>query len=159
MKCKICGVDLILTKDNHYTAFVERDGFSSPFVIGAHRPDRKLVLYDCFDCPACGCQNIIQERKYTFDPETYSETEPNPVHSVYFKSEREADKFLGRLKKTLQKTGFVSYWDYKSILNRPPRWEQGFGWTSLDGACVKQNANGWYLAMPAVTNRRTCRGT
>lgn len=154
MKCKVCSTELVLTKDNHYTAFVERDGFSSPFVIGAHRSEKKLVLYDCFDCPACGCQNVIQERKYTFDPETYSPDEPSPLHSVYFESEAEAAKFLKRLRKKLSKSGFVSYWDYKSILNRPPKWEYGFGWTNLDNARVERNENGWYLAMPAVTNRR-----
>ena len=154
MKCKVCGTELVLTKDNHYTAFVEREEFTSPFVIGAHCGGKKIVLYDCFDCPSCGCQNVVQERKYTFDPETYSQDKPSPLHSVYFESEAEAAKFLKRLRKKLSKNGFVSYWDYKSILNRPPKWEYGFGLTNLDNARVEQNDNGWYLAMPAVTNRR-----
>ena len=153
MKCNICGAEFIPTKENHYTAFVERVGYSSPFVINAHIAEKKVVLIDCFDCPSCGCQVEAKDRKFTYDPEIIVGDAPQ-LHSAYFKSEAEAAKFLKRLQKKLSKNGFVSYWDYKSILNRPPKWEYGFGWTNLDNARVEQNDNGWYLAMPALTNKQ-----
>ena len=57
--CKICGRDFPLISEEHYTA---RNANMSGFVaaIGVQSEPK---IYDAFDCPHCGCQNIMQERK------------------------------------------------------------------------------------------------
>lgn len=60
-KCKICGNEFELKIKEHYVSRdpgEERLGFAS---LNAVVQERKL--YDAFDCPHCGCQNIMQERK------------------------------------------------------------------------------------------------
>lgn len=52
MKCKVCGAEILLKKENRYTACKSSD-LSSFFV---------QKYFDAFDCPACGCQNIIDQR-------------------------------------------------------------------------------------------------
>lgn len=43
MKCKVCGTDVNLKKDNRYVAK------EINILTG------KESLWDCFDCPKCGC--------------------------------------------------------------------------------------------------------
>ena len=69
-KCKICGNEFELKIEEHYVSRdpgEERLGFAS---LNAVVKENKL--YDAFDCPYCGCQNIMQERKplWTADEET-----------------------------------------------------------------------------------------
>lgn len=47
MECRVCGGSFKLLKEQRYTA---------RGVLG-------LFYYDAVDCPFCGCQNIIQNRK------------------------------------------------------------------------------------------------
>lgn len=57
--CKICGRDFPLLIEDRYVA---RDIVKSgvvPTLVG----EKESSLYDAFDCPHCGCQNLIQERK------------------------------------------------------------------------------------------------
>ena len=54
-ECQICGALFEPNKVNRYLA-VEKEApimavFTSP------------VTYECFDCPKCGCQNRVNERK------------------------------------------------------------------------------------------------
>lgn len=66
MKCKVCGKDFELKLDNHYIARdeeVKRTGLSA--MVGSNN-EQESKLYDTFDCPFCGCQNIVQERKRSF---------------------------------------------------------------------------------------------
>lgn len=58
--CKICGYKFEARIDRHYIA---RDpGVTGAFsALGSHDEDKR---YDAFDCPKCGCQMIMQERKY-----------------------------------------------------------------------------------------------
>lgn len=58
--CKACGREFALLKEKRYTASDAKDGF-----IGALC--RCESLYDAFDCPFCGCQNVLQERKRRFE--------------------------------------------------------------------------------------------
>lgn len=58
MECKICGKDFELKLDNHY---VSRDNETNG-IIKAIRSEEENI-FDTFDCPYCGCQNIIQQRK------------------------------------------------------------------------------------------------
>lgn len=56
--CKVCGGGFEVTKDEHY---ISRDVQTTCMasMIGKKEPRE----YDTFDCPHCGCQNIMQERK------------------------------------------------------------------------------------------------
>lgn len=58
LKCKICECEFVPEKKDHY---ISRDevtvGFSS--IVGGMEEKN----YDTFDCPQCGCQNIVGERK------------------------------------------------------------------------------------------------
>ena len=60
LKCKICGTEFPTVKERHYVAR-ETDvvGGLSQSLNG--KEEKKI--YDCFDCPMCGCQVIAQERK------------------------------------------------------------------------------------------------
>lgn len=62
IKCKVCDHEFDLTKDLHYIA--RGDGKNG---LAAFSGGDETRLYDAFDCPACGCQIIIQERKRTYE--------------------------------------------------------------------------------------------
>ena len=60
--CEVCGREFPVTMEEHY---VGRE-------FGRVNPDTGAVnsapfLWDCFDCPHCGCQNRIQPRLYLTD--------------------------------------------------------------------------------------------
>lgn len=59
-KCKICGNQFRATKEKHYIA---RDKGVVGGLNQAINGKGEEKLYDCFDCPECGCQVIAQERK------------------------------------------------------------------------------------------------
>lgn len=61
-KCKVCGVEFALIAINHYVA---RDFGKTGGLIASLNGSTEGMLYDAFDCPHCGCQNIMQERKRT----------------------------------------------------------------------------------------------
>lgn len=67
LECKICGCKFPPVIDKHY---ISRDNGES----GVSTVLRKVEgnLYDTFDCPSCGCQMIVQERKRP-DKEAFSE--------------------------------------------------------------------------------------
>ena len=59
--CKVCERDFALMAEDHYIARdPQREGGQIGIVI-AGREEAKN--FDAFDCPHCGCQNIMQERK------------------------------------------------------------------------------------------------
>ena len=60
-KCKICGKDFELNKEGHYIARDTEKQTGAFAALVSHDDESKL--YDTFDCPFCGCQNVIQERK------------------------------------------------------------------------------------------------
>lgn len=58
LKCKICGHEFMATNERHY---VSRDeGLTGISAISGGTESKE---YDTFDCPQCGCQNIVQSRK------------------------------------------------------------------------------------------------
>lgn len=69
--CKICGHEFGAIVDRHYIA---RDpGVTGAFsALGSHDENK---LFDAFDCPKCGCQMIMQERKYKVDLSQIEEKE------------------------------------------------------------------------------------
>lgn len=58
LKCKICGKEFEANLERHY---VSRDIGKSGLAVLVANDEEKL--YDTFDCPACGCQLVVQERK------------------------------------------------------------------------------------------------
>lgn len=56
LKCKACGKEFEANLERHYVA---KD--NGP--VGICLSGTEVNLYDAFDCPACGCQIIVQERK------------------------------------------------------------------------------------------------
>lgn len=68
IKCKVCGHDFDPVIDEHY---VSRDnGITGITEVVKHTEEK---LYDTFDCPACGCQVIAQERKRQYIPYSIKE--------------------------------------------------------------------------------------
>ena len=61
--CKVCGRRIALVSQMRYTA-VESKGITGAFT-GTKR-------FDAFDCPGCGCQNIVGERYEMAEPEGVS---------------------------------------------------------------------------------------
>ena len=59
--CKICGRDFPLFSEEHYIARdPDREGGQiGAVIVGKEEP----TFFDAFDCPHCGCQYIVQERK------------------------------------------------------------------------------------------------
>lgn len=61
LKCKVCGKEFESIIEKHYVA---RNESISGAVTAISKSEEKL--FDAFDCPYCGCQIIIQERKREF---------------------------------------------------------------------------------------------
>ena len=61
--CIVCGRDFALISEEHYIA---RDT-TKKGLVSAITGEQEPRIYDAFDCPHCGCQNIIGERKRNFD--------------------------------------------------------------------------------------------
>lgn len=61
--CCVCGRDFPLVWEEQYTAR-DREPEGIATLVGGREP----TLYDAMDCPHCGCQNILQSRKYTWHP-------------------------------------------------------------------------------------------
>jgi hypothetical protein len=58
LKCKICECEFVPEKKEHY---VSRDGVKTGF--SSLAAGMEADIYDTFDCPQCGCQNIVGDRK------------------------------------------------------------------------------------------------
>ena len=55
--CKVCGRDFALMAEEHYTTKSPSKTGLSALVGGDEQ------LHDAFDCPHCGCQNIVGTRE------------------------------------------------------------------------------------------------
>lgn len=51
MKCKVCGKRFKLLKENRYEVV--------KIPVGLNCLTEGSVTYEAFDCPRCGCQNIV----------------------------------------------------------------------------------------------------
>lgn len=60
VECKSCGHVFELTEQWHYIAREKTE----MFLIASNKMEP--TLYDAFDCPNCGCQYIVNERKRVF---------------------------------------------------------------------------------------------
>lgn len=54
-ECQICGALFELNKANRYVIVEDEAPLTAIFSVP--------VTYECFDCPKCGCQNRVNERK------------------------------------------------------------------------------------------------
>ena len=54
-KCKICGAKMKLTVDRRYEI--------TKIPVGLMALTEPAITYEAFDCPKCGCQNIVNERE------------------------------------------------------------------------------------------------
>lgn len=57
-ECKVCGSEFELNIENHY---ISKDDGVTGIATVVKKEEEKL--YDAYDCPICGCQNLIQDRK------------------------------------------------------------------------------------------------
>lgn len=63
--CGVCGRDFPLIAEEVYVARdAGRSGIAAAIV-----GDVESKWYDAIDCPHCGCQNVLQERKRPLAPE------------------------------------------------------------------------------------------
>ena len=69
MKCPVCGTEYPAIHERHY---VSRD-LSKTGLVAAIASTDEPALYDTYDCPHCGCQNVAQPRKRDFVPYEYSD--------------------------------------------------------------------------------------
>ena len=53
MKCKVCGKRFRPLKENKYLA---------TSAVGVTNMFKPIDVYECFDCPRCGCQNFVNIR-------------------------------------------------------------------------------------------------
>lgn len=71
LKCNICGCEFPAINEKRYIA--KDNGMSGLAVaFGSHQEEK---LYDAFDCPMCGCQLLVQERKRNYTPVNDSDEE------------------------------------------------------------------------------------
>lgn len=63
-KCSVCGGTFPLVVKEHY---ISRDD-GQVGVVALFKAQPEDQLYDTFDCPHCGCQNIVQKRKRMYIP-------------------------------------------------------------------------------------------
>ena len=61
IKCKVCGCEFTPVIDKHY---ITRDNGESGISTAFKQVEGNL--YDTFDCPACGCQIVAQQRKRVY---------------------------------------------------------------------------------------------
>ena len=64
LKCKICGTEFPAIKEKHYIA--KDPGMTGAVIAVCNREEK---IYDAYDCPMCGSQIIVQERKRNFEPD------------------------------------------------------------------------------------------
>lgn len=68
--CRVCGGEFPLSVKYYYVARdIEKKGLV-PTISG-----QEAMQYDAFDCPYCGCQNIMQERKLALEATISAENE------------------------------------------------------------------------------------
>ena len=154
LKCNVCGMEFHPLKERHY--------ISSAFA------DNDLKLYDSFDCPCCGCQVAVQQRKFRFT------SIPEPImresHSVHvecceahnaqsgkvtlnFDSLDLAQTALNAILDFANKHDFVSIADINRIFGRTSGLYSRWGWNNLSKAKIVSTSNRYYISFPAICDR------
>lgn len=55
--CRICNSRFVVNAAGHYIARDDRETGLTSVIKSVEE-----MMYDAFDCPVCGCQNIVQRR-------------------------------------------------------------------------------------------------
>ena len=55
MRCKICGKRFKLQRENKYEVVIKPIGFDAI--------SQRDKTFECFDCPHCGCQNVVNVKE------------------------------------------------------------------------------------------------
>lgn len=59
LECKVCGAKFPALRERRYTV---RDETATGLAAAVGKTSEEK-MYDAFDCPTCGCQLVVQERK------------------------------------------------------------------------------------------------
>lgn len=71
--CDVCGRDFpLIAEERHTVRDTERSGLA--VAISFEEADR----FDAFDCPHCGCQNVVNKRLRELEPEDAGCGEDDP---------------------------------------------------------------------------------
>lgn len=106
LKCKICGTEFPAISERHY---ISRDLTKTGLAAVIQATDEPS-LFDAFDCPNCGCQTIVQQRKREFTLVTV-EADDN--------SEKDSESEWLPWKASMFRWGFTSA-DFLNIGDRIP---------------------------------------
>ena len=60
MKCKVCNKRFKLNKVDKYLAVIRPVGLTCL--------TERSKIYEAFDCPKCGCQNLVSIREDMYNP-------------------------------------------------------------------------------------------
>lgn len=60
MRCKVCKRRFTPKKENRYTIIKQKDLSEK---IADLILNRQQMILECFDCPKCGCQNLVNIRE------------------------------------------------------------------------------------------------
>lgn len=60
LKCDVCGHEFVPSRKERYSAKENR--IQGGLVSAMQGSSEEPKVYDCFDCPACGCQMVAKER-------------------------------------------------------------------------------------------------
>ncbi len=60
-KCKICGKRMKLKAADRYEVKIRKEKLMLVMTIPPLRTEDAIA--ECFDCPRCGCQNLMQIRE------------------------------------------------------------------------------------------------
>ena len=94
MRCKICGKRFKLQKENKYEVVIKPIGFDA-----ISQRDKN---FECFDCPNCGCQNVVNV-KCKFGRE---------CQESWFKAEYKDDDVLDKIRAEIEGLDYADY-DYE----------------------------------------------
>lgn len=67
--CKVCGRDFPLLAEEHYVARDPKRGGGQIGVVSIDKGEPEM--FDAFDCPHCGSQNVMHTRKQEVCPCDY----------------------------------------------------------------------------------------
>jgi DNA-directed RNA polymerase subunit RPC12/RpoP len=106
MKCKICGKEFVLFRDN------------KKIVLSSNNIFNQNMLYEAFDCPHCGCQNIVnqyREEEKTLEAKT-DETYKNREKMDYINKTDLVKKIIDTPTKCINGKHFATTGDYNLCL-------------------------------------------
>lgn len=88
-KCKVCEKEFELKIETHYVC---RD--NQPTGLSVLVGSKEYNIYDAFNCPFCGCQNVVNQRKRTLRyEEIQQEIEEESEEYEPYEEEEEYDEY------------------------------------------------------------------